>query len=469
MLGEEDAAIAWSEATGEACMPEAARTRVLPPVLQDRYRLGEALGKGGASIVIRARDELLGRDVAVKVFTARATEPGDLRAQEAEARMLAGMNHHGLVTLLDAGIDLTDPERPQVYLVMELIEGADLRSRLRAGPLAPIDVGYLGFDLAGALASVHRHGVIHRDVKPANVLLSGEDSRRLRGKLADFGIALLRQGDGRPEEQTTGTAAYLSPEQVEGAHLTPATDVYSLGLVLLEGLTGRTAYAGTVLESALARLERPPELPSSLPQDLAVLLGGMTERRAADRPTPEEIEVAFRGFVVGKLDQGAPRPAVSEADRVAALRRYDLLDTPPDGGFDRITALAARSLDVPVAVVGLADADRLWFKSRIGVTCAQLALPIAGAPGGGLLQRTTVLKESALPPVVLEAGLGTVAAVPLLTAEGVALGVLAVADRGRHPTTDKDLATLEDLAALVVHEMELRLAVRRAVQLGRTA
>src|SRR4051812_48319392 len=103
-------------------MPEAARGRGLPAVLHGRYRLGEAIGRGGASVVLRARDELLGRDVAVKVFTAHATEPGDLRRQEAEARMLAAMNHPGLVTLLDAGVEVTDARWPQVYLVLELVE-----------------------------------------------------------------------------------------------------------------------------------------------------------------------------------------------------------------------------------------------------------------------------------------------------------------------------------------------------------
>jgi eukaryotic-like serine/threonine-protein kinase len=449
-------------------MPDSARQRVLPAVLDDRYRLAEPLGRGGASTVVRARDELLGRDVAVKLFTARATEPGDLRRQEAEARMLAAMNHHGLVTLLDAGIDLTVPEAPQVYLVLELVDGADLRTRLRAGALTSIEVGFIGFDLAGALDYVHRHGIIHRDVKPANVLLSDVGTRRVRGKLADFGIALLRDAE-RPEEQTTGTAAYLSPEQVEGVPLTPATDVYSLGLVLLEALTGHPAYTGTILEAALGRLERQPDIPGSVPGDMAALLRAMTARRPADRPAPADVELEFRRLVIERLDDAGVHPRVSEAERVAALRRYDLLDTPPDGGFDRITALAVRSLDLQVAVVGLADSDRLWFKSRVGVECRQIPLPIEGVQGGGLLRRTTVLMADALPAVARDAGLATVAAVPLLTAEGLNLGVLAVGDRVRRQFGDRDLATLEDLAALVTHEMELRLAVRRAVHLGGVA
>jgi hypothetical protein len=449
-------------------MPEAARARSLPSLLHDRYRLGEPIGRGGASVVLKAHDELLGRDVAVKMFTARAVEPGDLHRQEAEARMLAAMNHHGLVTLLDAGIDLTDPGAPQVYLVLELVDGMDLRAALRPGPLNGLDVAYLGFDLAGALAYVHEHGIVHRDVKPANVLVTGLASGRPRGKLADFGIAMLRTGSLRPEEQTTGTAAYLSPEQVEGVPLTPATDVYSLGLVLLEGLTGYPAYTGSVVDAALARLVRPPEIPTVVPPDLAELLRSMTQRRPQDRPSAVEVELGFRRAVIERLEAPGGRPTVPEVERIAALRRYDLLDTPPDGGFDRITALAARTSGMPIAAVGLAETDRLWFKSRIGVECPQLDLPIAGAPNGGMLARATVLQDvGALPSVLRYAGISTVAAVPLTTLEGMNLGVLAVADRQPRIVSGQQLATLQDLAALVVHEMELRLAVRRAVRLER--
>jgi hypothetical protein len=450
-------------------MPELARPLTVPAVLHDRYRLGDVVGRGGASTVLRGRDELLGRDVAVKLFRARATEPGDLARQEAEARMLAAMNHPGLVTLLDAGIDLTAPESPQVYLVMELVEGADLRTTLRTGPLQPVDVAYLGFDLAGAIAYVHEHGVIHRDVKPANVLVSGVGTRRARGKLADFGIAMLRAGTLRPEEQTTGTAAYLSPEQVQGTPLTPATDVYSLGLVLLEALTGHPAFTGTVIEAALGRLERDPEIPSTVPGDIAGVLRAMTARRPEARPTPVDLEQAFRGIVVDRLDVPGARPRVTEAERVAAIRRYDLVDAPPGGGFDRITAVAARTTGMPVAAIGLADTDRLRFTSRRGIACAEIAFPVAGAPQGGLPARPTVLQDDGhLPPVAREAGLSTIAAVPLLTLEGVHLGVLLVADRRPRTVPEDHLATLQDLASLVVHEMELRVAVRRAVALDRS-
>ena len=221
-----------------------------------------------------------------------------------------------------------------------------------------------------------------------------------------------------------------------------------------------------MLEAALARLQREPVIPAGVPDDVRAVIRAMTARRPADRPDPAEVELAFRRIVIGHLGEPSAPPRLTEADRVAALRRYDLLDTPPDGGFDRITALAARSLDMPVAVVGLADEDRLWFKSRIGVECAQLSLPIEGLRDGGVVARTTVLQaQDGLPVAARTAGLAVVVAVPLMTTEGANLGVLAVADRIARRPTERELATLEDLAALVVHEMELRLAVRRAVLL----
>ncbi len=443
----------------------AGEPRTIPSLLQDRYRLGPPIGRGGASIVLRARDELLSRDVAVKVFTARASDAADLKAQETEARMLAGLNHHGLVTLLDAGIDASDPDSPRVYLVLELVDGPDLRQRLRSGPLTPVDAAYLGFDLTGAIGYVHEHGILHRDVKPANVLLTpGGD--RLRAKLADFGIAMLRRSDAAPEEQTTGTAAYLSPEQVEGQPLGPASDVYSLGLVVLEALTGRPAYSGPLVDTALARLDHDPEVPAGLPADLTAIVRAMTARQPVDRPTPAEAELAFRTVLVGALAHG-PRPDDEQA-RLRALRRYDLLDTPPDGAFDRITAMAARLTRSPIALVGLTEHDRIWFKSRIGVEAEQLPLPIPGTAAGGVLRRTTVLVDEGdgavmLPPALARLGVRTFAGVPLVTEDGHAVGLLAVCDRRPRAVTSADVALLEDLAALVVHEMELRRAVHRIV------
>jgi serine/threonine protein kinase len=443
----------------------------VPAILQGRYRIGPVLGRGGASVVYQARDTLLGRDVAIKVFTTRAVRPEDLHAQEGEARLLGSLNHPALVTLLDAGVDLTDVTAPQVFLVMELVLGADLRQRLRQGALDALAVMYLGWDLLGALSHVHELGIIHRDIKPANVLLVDSRDRPPRGKLADFGIAMLRaQNSPVAEEYTTGTAAYLSPEQVEGLDLSPATDVYSLGLVLLEAFTARPAFPGDVLDSALARLDHDPAIPDEMPPALAGLLGRMTARSAADRPTAEDAMLSLRRMIIEEMGGQRPQARDPEAERLEAVRRYNLLDTPPDGAFDRITALAARLFDVPVAIVSLVDEDRIFLKSHHGLDVNQVERRRGFSTMGGLHQETLVIEDTARdarivgnPALAGTNGLRFYAGVPLITPDGHNLGALAVVDWIPHSMPPGAVATLEDLAALVLHEMELRRAARRIV------
>lgn len=189
------------------------------------------------------------------------------------------------------------------FLAMELVEGPTLADLFAAGPV-PLDrLGAVGVQVAEALAYVHAHGVIHRDVKPANVLIGRDDVV----KLADFGIARLVASTThhtRPD-QAIGTAAYLSPEQVRGDEVDASTDVYSLGLVLLEGVTGRRAFEGTPTESGLARLHRAPEVPDDLPEEWHRLLTAMTALKPADRPAADEAATALRAGISGPAPVGA--------------------------------------------------------------------------------------------------------------------------------------------------------------------
>ena len=448
-------------------MVDATQPMPLPPVLQGRYRAGPAIGHGGASTVYRARDLLLGRDVAIKVFRRPAVEAADLQLQEGEARMLGGLNHPGLVTLLDVGVELTDATAPQVFLVMEYVHGADLRQRLRQGALSAFEVAYLGWDLLNALAYVHEHGIIHRDLKPANVLLAEARGRPPRGKLADFGIAMLR---GAPEEsgdETTGTAAYLSPEQVEGEALDAETDIYSVGLVLLEACTGRPAFPGGVLESALARLDRDPFIPPETPAALADILRRMTARDPRDRPTADQAASAFQRLIIDGLGGQRPQVQDPEAQRVAAVRDYNLIDTPPDAEFDRITALAARIFDVPVAVISIVDDERVWLKSRHGIDVAEVARTRGLGASGGLHEQTLIIEDTTTDPRTAhlpgadESPFRFYAGVPLITPDGHNLGTFAIADTQPRPMPPADVSTLKDLAAMALHEMEIRRAARR--------
>jgi hypothetical protein len=455
-------------------MMAAGAPRPLPPSLRDRYLVQRALAVSSRSTVYLAHDPTLGRDVVVKLVT---TPPGQVvsaAGQQAEGRRTASLNHHAVTTLYDAGVDTSGPGAPQVFLVMEYIPGSDLRERLMAGPLTPTQVCWLGLDLAEGLEAVHEAGFIHHDIKPANVLLAdrGADTR-IRAKLADFGISTLI---GVPDlsEFTTGTAAYLSPEQVEGEDATPASDVYALGLVLLEALTGRVQYPGDARRSAFARIERQPEMPAGLPEGMARILERMTAREPADRPTPKEVARAFGSIVLETADRGTERGPVApetELRAAEARRRYAIRDTPADDAFDTVTRLAAQMLDVPVAVVTIVDRDRVWLKSGRGLDATEIdrnmAFCVTTDPGTGRPWAITDVREDDRlrdhPMVAGEGKLRSYAAAPLMTHDGVLLGALCVFDHEPREFLQRELDNLADLASVIVRELELRLSSRRAL------
>jgi serine/threonine protein kinase len=250
-----------------------------PVVVASRYRLRSLLGRGGTAEVWRAEDEALVRDVALKLVTV-PTDESAARAGE-EARLLARLNHPGLVPVYDAGSD----DRGRPWVVMELVEGETLSDTLKRGPLPSEQAAAVGRSIAEALGYVHGQGLLHRDVKPANILV-GRDGRV---RLTDFGIArLVDAARVTSTGMMVGTASYLAPEQVAGEPVGPPADVYALGLVLLECLTGQREYAGSTVEVALARLHRAPQVPATLPAGWPGLLRAMTARDPSARPTPAQ-------------------------------------------------------------------------------------------------------------------------------------------------------------------------------------
>jgi eukaryotic-like serine/threonine-protein kinase len=187
-------------------------------VLGDRYHLRGLLGRGGMAEVYLAQDDVLGRPVAVKVFHSGPGSLGAPERQRHEAQLLASLNHPGLVTVFDAGVD---PNRHQAFLVMEIVCGPTLAARLADGPLPESEVREIGASLAEALAYVHAHGVVHRDVKPGNVLFTDPDHYGAV-KLADFGIARMADSASHTEAGlVVGSARYVSPEQALGAGPAP--------------------------------------------------------------------------------------------------------------------------------------------------------------------------------------------------------------------------------------------------------
>jgi serine/threonine protein kinase len=271
------------------------------PPLPERFRIGGILGRGMGTEVFSAHDELLNKPVAVKLFPANP-DPTECRRVADEARALDRLDHRRLVSVYDGGL-----HRGRPYLVMQLIRGESLAARLSGGPISAAEAVPLVALVADALTHVHLRGVVHRDVKPSNILLD----RQGLPYLSDFGIALL-SGLSRVTsvDEIIGTPAYLAPEQVYGGQLGPAVDIYALGLVLLECLTGQREYTGTnKINAAMARLERPPTIPADLPEPLIQLIRRMTELDPERRPTAQLCVEALSSLLYDLMAGRVPHPA----------------------------------------------------------------------------------------------------------------------------------------------------------------
>jgi len=248
-------------------------------LLNGRYQIGRLLGRGGMATVHDATDLRLRRQVAIKLFHQPVGEVVLSRLRR-EAELLGGLSHPGLVKVFDISVDPAEP-----YLVMQLVDGCTLRPAIDRGALDPAATVELGLRLAETLRYVHSRQIMHRDIKPSNVLIARDGDCYL----ADFGIALAVGGARLTATgHCVGTAAYLAPEQVAGAETGPAADIYALGLVLLECLTGHPEYTGTEVEAAIARLSRPPQVPDTVPPALRAALLAMTAREPAERADAAE-------------------------------------------------------------------------------------------------------------------------------------------------------------------------------------
>lgn len=248
-------------------------------IADGRYRVERALGDGAMANVVLARDKELGRLVAVKLLDEQLADDHDFRARfTREGRLAAGLSHPNVVTVFDAG---EAEGRP--YIVMEYVDGATLEDRLRAeGALQPDEVRVIAQQVAAGLEHAHSQGLVHRDLKPGNLIQRSDGTI----KIADFGIARGSHGTELTEAGTIlGTAAYLAPEQAEGGRVTPRTDLYSLGVVLYELLTGERPWrVDSLADLGRRRTEPVPELPSGVPADLRHAIARALEPDASDRP-----------------------------------------------------------------------------------------------------------------------------------------------------------------------------------------
>ncbi|WP_320067501.1 serine/threonine-protein kinase [Micromonospora sp. RTGN7] len=275
-------------------------------LLARRYRLIDQIGAGGMSVIWRARDEVLDRTIAVKVLAPSLAADARFRGMvREEARSAAQLVHPHVTSVHDYGETLAPDGSITSFVVMELLSGEELEYRLTEGPLPWPDAVEIGAQVAEALAAAHRLGIVHRDITPANVMMTP-----VGAKVLDFGIATHI---GAPDEDedggTFGTPAYVAPERLDGAPAQPATDIYSLGVLLYEMLTGRVPYPADTWEQlgvALGTGVAPPPLEvPGLPTEVARTCLRCLSREPRDRPTAHQVALVLRDQLLPADPQAA--------------------------------------------------------------------------------------------------------------------------------------------------------------------
>jgi eukaryotic-like serine/threonine-protein kinase len=382
-------------------------------VLDGRYELRGIIGEGSFGRVYRARDRRLARPVAVKVIKPWWAEDGaSIERFQDEAQLLARVNDPGIVQIYDFGHTRNCP-----YYVAELVEGESLEERLRRGSIAVAEAARIAEQLCGALGSAHARGVVHCDVKPANVLLD----RAGRVKVGDFGVA--RIGEANPAESSAlfgGTPRYMSPEQARGRPLTPASDVYSAGVVLYEMLAGEPPFqAGSAVELGICHLqEAPPALVDDVPAALREIVGVALAKRPGERYRDGSVmAAALRAAQDSMHDPGAstaqlarraapPRPAGEEgAGATATVKQASLLPRGPAKSAASASATIAvgppvRARDGSGATVALprkASPGTPVQRSRRGLWLALALVLVAAGAGAFLLLGGTA--KTTVPPL----------------------------------------------------------------------
>ena len=323
-------------------------------VLADRYELGRPIGRGGMAEVYAARDRLLDREVAVKVLRERFREDATFTARfQDEARNVARLSHPNLVVVFDTGVDSDQP-----FIVMERIHGRTLQQALDAGGLTEDRGLQVAADVCGALAYAHQNQLVHSDVKPGNIMLADDGSV----KVTDFGIARAMSDETvTATAAVLGTAAYLSPEQAQGKRVDARSDLYSLGVVLYELLTGKVPFSGeSAVAVALQHVRAEPEAPRRLAPTVSRHAETIALRLLAKDPDRRyqhaedirvDLERARRGEAPLPLRPPEPRTPVRTQQRAtpAAVRTDDAAPTTvTDGAHGAVHAVPTTAGPAPV-------------------------------------------------------------------------------------------------------------------------
>jgi eukaryotic-like serine/threonine-protein kinase len=352
-------------------VPSVSPARISLPA---RYRVVRHLANGGMASVWEAHDELLGRDVAVKLLAQHLGEDERARRRfQREARAAAGLSSHPhVVTIYDVG-----EHANRVFMVMEIMRGGTLGDRLKAGREIPSSTALRWLrEAAGALDTAHDAGVVHRDIKPANLLL--DDHERLA--IADFGIARLAWEDQLTATgQVLGTAAYISPEQAMGEPATAASDRYSFAVVAYELLTGARPFdGGHFAAQARAHVEDPPPPPSSRNGKLSAAVDAVMERALAKAP---EDRWASSDQFVDALERtvAEPRPATAPTRRVDTRRAATPERPRRRAAAPLLAGLAALGVLAVIGVVALAGGGGGGGSGRAQATSTPTATRTATA------------------------------------------------------------------------------------------
>jgi len=313
-----------------------------------QYEIVSAVGSGGMGVVYRARDTRLNREVALKVMAPHiASDPAMRHRFETEARAVASLTHPGILSIYELGVADGVP-----FAVMELLEGRNLRERIAAGALPWREAVEIGAAIADGLAAAHAKGIVHRDLKPENVFLTSDG----HVKILDFGLALQRLGgsEGPTVAHTAagvvlGTFGYMSPEQVTGVQVDGRTDIFALGCLLYEMLTGRQLFTGVTPQELIARLlhDSSPDLSSFdplAPQGLRAIVARTVERDPARRfDSAMALAAALRGLVSGSAVR-MPRVSRSRGKSLAVLPFVNAADPKLDYLTDGIAESIINSL-----------------------------------------------------------------------------------------------------------------------------
>ena len=289
-------------------------------LLGGRYQVQDRIGTGGMATVYRGLDEVLGRTVAIKTMLPQyANDPSFAARFKQEAQAAAALQSPYIVAVYDWGKDADT-----YYIVMEYLRGTDLKSGIRKhGALDCKKVAQIGSQIAQALSVAHRHDIIHRDIKPQNIMVQPDGNI----KVMDFGIARAKNSHLTQDNSVLGTAHYVSPEQTQGKELGPTTDIYSLGIVMYEAATGQVPFQGDdAISVALKQVNEQPKPPSQLnpnvdPQLEAIILKCMQKNPANRFQTADELYRTLRDYLAGRMQAVSNATAMLPAQATSKLER----------------------------------------------------------------------------------------------------------------------------------------------------